>query len=145
MEVKTTCDSLKTLPSKLLNRTLLLMITFWPHLDSFLYPPLLTSNVAPPPPPPKKRTHVHSICSNFSIVWGGRGRGRLPVLLIIKGSNTFDPHCSVKLPWAKMPKEVYYYKKVNNNPPKVCWSNISELVAKLSVHAEIHVQMLSHV
>lgn len=41
-----------------------------------------------------------------------------------------------------MPKEVYYYKKVNNNPPKVCWSNISELVAKLSVHAEIHVQML---
>ena len=82
----------KTLSSKLLHRSLILLITFWPHL--------LPSNVASPPPLQKIiSTHFAQTSALF------RG-GEVPVLLIIIQRPLFTPLYS-HIPLAKTPKEIH--------------------------------------
>lgn len=88
----------KTLSSKLLHRSLILLITFWPHLlPAMLHPPPLQKIIS---------THFAQTSALF------RG-GEVPVLLIIiQRPKPFSPHCRVTFPWQKRPKK--YTKKVNN-------------------------------
>ena len=81
------------------HRSLILLITFWPHL--------LPSNVASPPP---SRKIIFTHFAQTSALFRG---GEVPVLLIIiQRPKPFSPHCRVTFPWQKRPKK--YTKKVNN-------------------------------
>ena len=69
MDFQRTWDSVeKTLPL-ILHRTLLLTRILWSALGLSVHPPTSARQCFDP-----KRTHFHSFCSKFNVVWGGRGK-----------------------------------------------------------------------